>query len=295
MNFSPSLVVTFVLLALSICAVWIPALRVSGRNIEPWAVLFAGAVLSGLAAGALKWPALVGIAVLILAAMFSTRKETRPVGRYVLVTLAALIALAFAFHRFPGFNNPILIERAQFSVDAATYTQWANFDKATAGLILLVFFCKRARTAADWREVFTRTFPVALLTAAIVIGAAMLVGYVRPMPKLPAYTPIFLATNLLFVCVAEEAFFRGFLQHRLAGFLASRNVSSGGVIALIVCAVLFGLVHFAGGATYVALSTLAGLGYGYAYLRTQRVEAPILAHFALNVLHFLGFTYPRIA
>ena len=46
---------------------------------------------------------------------------------------------------------------------------------------------------------------------------------------------------------------------------------------------------------YVALAAVAGAGYGWAYLRTQRIEASILTHFALNAVHFFGFTYPALA
>ncbi len=127
----------------------------------------------------------------------------------------------------------------------------------------------------------------------IAIGLAA--GYSRMDFKLPAYTPVFLVSNLLFTCVAEEAFFRGFLQHRFAQYLERKHMKYCGPVALSFCAVLFGVVHSGGGPWYVALATFAGLGYGYAYLRTQRVEASILVHFSVNTVHFIGFTYPRLA
>jgi len=40
---------------------------------------------------------------------------------------------------------------------------------------------------------------------------------------------------------------------------------------------------------------VAGIGYGWAYRRTGRIEASILTHFSLNSLHFLLFTYPALA
>ena len=38
-----------------------------------------------------------------------------------------------------------------------------------------------------------------------------------------------------------------------------------------------------------------GLGYGWVYLRTERIEASILTHFLLNCIHFVFFTYPALA
>ena len=64
--------------------------------------------------------------------------------------------------------------------------------------------------------------------------------------------------------------------------------------ALAVAAGLFGLAPAAGGPAYVALATVAGVGYGWIYQKTSRIEASMLTHFALNTVHFLGFTYPAL-
>src|SRR5688500_19792063 len=66
-------------------------------------------------------------------------------------------------------------------------------------------------------------------------------------------------------------------------------------IAVIVSAIRFGLAHFGGGLTYVSAGVIAGLGYGLAYGRTRRIEAAMAVHFGVNAVHFLFFTYPRLA
>jgi membrane protease YdiL (CAAX protease family) len=45
----------------------------------------------------------------------------------------------------------------------------------------------------------------------------------------------------------------------------------------------------------VIAATLAGLGYGWAFMRDMRIEAAMFVHFAVNATHFLLFVYPRIA
>jgi membrane protease YdiL (CAAX protease family) len=115
-------------------------------------------------------------------------------------------------------------------------------------------------------------------------------GLVRPDVKLPQVTLMFLAVNLFFTVVAEEAFFRGFLQARLASALG--GVRHGQWIAVAGSALLFGAAHLAGGPLYAALAFIAGIGYAVAYQRTQRVEAAIVVHIALNAVHFIAFTYP---
>ena len=44
--------------------------------------------------------------------------------------------------------------------------------------------------------------------------------------------------------------------------------------------------------TLVALSTLAGLPFGYAYQKTNRIETTIL-HFVVDAIHFFFFTSLR--
>ena len=62
----------------------------------------------------------------------------------------------------------------------------------------------------------------------------------------------------------------------------------------IIASILFGLAHLPGGWVYACFAAVAGLFYGYAYLKTQNIEASIIVHFAVNAIHFLAFTYPSL-
>ncbi|ONQ61640.1 CPBP family glutamic-type intramembrane protease, partial [Burkholderia cenocepacia] len=70
--------------------------------------------------------------------------------------------------------------------------------------------------------------------------------------------------------------------------------SSGPWVALAAGAVLFGAAHAAGGWQWIALGTVAGVGYGLAWRRGGLLAAA-LAHAGLNVVHFGLFTYPMLA
>jgi membrane protease YdiL (CAAX protease family) len=182
------------------------------------------------------------------------------------------------------------VTNMRVSESAPAFTHNLNFDTTAAGLILFAVFCVPARSREEWRAV-ARQYPVILGTPIVVFAIGLALGYVKVDPKLVAYTPVFFMCNLLFTCVTEEAFFRGFIQQQLTVGLARWR--AGPYIALVVAAVLFGIAHAKGGPLLIGLASLAGLGYGYAYLRSQRIEAAILTHFALNALHFVAFTYPR--
>ncbi len=285
--------IIFGLLGLSLCAAWLPSIRIGQRwRLPPWLLPFIGAVAAGLLSAYLSWPAIVELGVLSIAAHLAGRTEASRSQRILFGSIATVLALALAMHKLPGFNNPVLIAGIKFSPDAKPFTQYANFDKAAVGLIFLVFLCNRAVSTLEWKEVLRRTMPVALLTTIATIAFALAIGYVKPDLKLSPFTPVFLITNLLFTCVAEEAFFRGFLQERLAGALD--RFRYGGHVAILCSGILFGLAHAAGGARYVVLATITGLGCAYAYSLVRRIEAPIITHFMLNAVHFVGFTYPQL-
>lgn len=285
-------VLAFVLLGLSIIFVWVPAVRIgNSRAIQLWPIFFTAAVIAGLVSGVLEWPALGSLGALAALSYFAVTQQ-QPVARAILTVLAALVALILALHLAPGFNNPIIADRLRLTPDAMPYTRYANFDKGAAGLFILAFFCRRVSSWIELRAVLRPAVLAAVATAVVVMLASYGIGFVRLEPKVPAIAATWLAINLLFVCVAEEAFFRGLIQDVVARALKPER--SMAWIPIALSAMLFGLAHFAGGAPYVLLATLAGLGYAIAYHMTGRIEAPILAHFGVNVLHFFGFTYPQL-
>ena len=118
-------------------------------------------------------------------------------------------------------------------------------------------------------------------------------GYTALAPKWTTLFLLWAPINLFFTCLSEEAFFRGFVQHELS----RTNPQSDAVqlSSLVAGALLFGLAHFGGGASYVIAAVLAGLGYGWAFERTQRLEAAMAVHFGVNAVHFLLFVYPTFA
>lgn len=276
------------LLALSVAALWVPPLN--GR-VPVWPMLLAGTMAVAWVAGFVA-PAGVA-ALLVLAALCHVRQRTgSTIARALLLAAVIVLALALALHKVPGFANPMLLRDVQVSPGAAPVTQYLNLDKATVGMLLCAYFCAPARRRADWCAL-RPAWPIVLATPVVVLAGALLSGTVAIDPKLPAFTPLFLVTNLLFTCVAEEAFFRGVIQGGLLAALAGKR--HGPAIAIGVASVLFGVAHAGGGVAMIVLATLAGVGYGLAAWRSGRIEAAILTHFVVNALRFLLVTYPMLA
>lgn len=284
---------TFLLLAAAVFSVWLPRLRLSAASEEGvalWPMLLTAATATGIAEGFVQWHGAAVIAIMVALAALSRRVLDRRV-RVVSTGVVMILALALALHTVPGFNNPTLVAGTRLSPNTSPYTLWLSFDKASAGLVLLAFYSPRCATRAHWLVVLRSTAVVLPVTALAVFGVAAMIGYVSWAPKLPEFTLGFLGANLLFTCVAEEAFFRGMVQR----WIAAHGRGNWHMRATIVLsAAMFAAAHAAGGPLLVAFAALAGLGYALAFEFSERIEAAILTHFGINTLHFLLFTYPSI-
>ncbi|MCK9531608.1 MAG: CPBP family intramembrane metalloprotease [Gammaproteobacteria bacterium] len=263
-------------------ALWLPAapLRTGLSAGAIVLILLLGLTEGYLTAWALLWAAaLLGLA----------RAARHPRWRIPALGLLGVLVLALGFGLLPGFVPVRFGEAMPVKPDSAPYALGFRMDKALAGFAVLALVL-RAEARPDWRRIGVSTATALALALPLVFVPGLWLGYVRWVPGVPdvQWLAIWAATNLLFAAV-EEALFRGVLQRSLA---ASLGVPA----AVIGAAVLFGLAHFGGGAVYVLLATLAGVGYGLAYqMAGQRLAAAILTHFALNLVHVGFFSYPALA
>lgn len=269
--------VTTVLLLVSVPALW--AWREAGLAI------FACAVLAGLAEGALLPAGALALGAFAYAGWIYRRKS----GGWPLWGALLVGAAALSLHVVPGFEGWIGL--GPISIGAgAPYEKWISLDKTGAGILLLGLALPAIWGGRDWPRMLRGAAPFLVLAPALVASLGLVSGAIRwDFTPVPVFFP-WAALNLLTTCVAEEALFRGLLQTRLVAAATSRGLSPRP--AILVASLVFGLAHFQGGPGLVALATAAGFCYGYAYHRTGRLEAAILAHFALNAAHFLFFTYP---
>lgn len=288
------MVPTYSLLTLAVLALWAGG----GATAHPlrrnfWLLGFAGALIAALVAGIVQPVGLVWVGGFAWAAYSFSRAPEGGRARTLYGLAIIVLAAGLMTHQLPGFNNPRAIDSVRLTPDALPYRLHLNFDKTLVGFFLLGFCHARLASVAETRRTLRLAAPVIGALLAVLLAASLLAGYVRFDPKFPAEAPLFLWANLCLTCLAEEALFRGFVQRGLQE--KWKHLPRGKWLALGVASVLFGVAHAAGGPTYVVLSTVAGAGYGWAYLRSgNRIEASILAHFTLNAVHFLFFTYPAL-
>lgn len=209
-----------------------------------------------------------------------------------LIAHACFIVISFLlfFHKIPGFNNIKVFESVQVCETCAPFTMYFNTEGSLIAFILLSMTPPLTHSEKDWSFTFNTIFTHLFACIVFLILGAFALGYVKFEPKFPSQIFLFALNNLIFVCIAEEAFFRGYIQRNLTYF-CDRNAYPK-YLAVIGASILFGLRHFNSGPNMMLLSALAGLFYGAVYMKTNRLEASILVHFGLNLTHFLFFSYP---
>ncbi len=257
------------------------------------AIFIALSLAAAAVAGIVEWEGLALLALFAVSCLTAVRPALPAALRTLAWGIVVLLAVVLGAHEVPWIHNVLVLDAIYVSDSSASYTLHWNYDKGFAG-VLLYSVCVQPQETPQWKRSIAVTGTIAIATMVLVGLAATAAGYLARDPKWPAFLAAWVPANLLLTCVAEEAFFRGLLQRQL-GALLGGWVTAPALVALLVAAIAFGFAHFAGGATYVLLATLAGLGYGAAYHLTGRVEAGILVHFLLNLSHLVLFTYPFAA
>jgi membrane protease YdiL (CAAX protease family) len=206
---------------------------------------------------------------------------------YLVEGLCVAIAVALVLHAIPGFHNPKVLDGVVVGPQSKPFSMYFNMDKALVPFFLITCMptlfvatplCKAGRVG--W-GILALAIP-ALLLLAVALGG------LRIELHAPEWFAQFALANIFFVSLAEEALFRGYLQQRL-----SRIVHP--VVALLIAAVIFGLMHYSGGLLLIIFASLSGIIYGIAWMWSGRLWVATLFHFGLNCVHLLFFTYPMYA
>ena len=123
----------FILLALSVMALWTRTWIWSSFLVASIIVGYVSGVLTGIA---VLWVALSGAACQMYA---RSRHHGGASTRYAALGQIAivLLGLALGLHVLPGIHNRLVVARVVLSPGAAPYDLWLNFDKTVAGLLLM--------------------------------------------------------------------------------------------------------------------------------------------------------------
>ncbi len=280
---------TYAFLYLTVVLLWAPKLK----KIPLWGLTLAISTGFGLISRRVGVDAVFFI-LLLVAFAYCLGHKLYPIWIRVISGVALFcLGTGLEMHALPGFNNLQVLDNINISQGGTPFSLYLNFDKTMVGIIILGVLHQRISKKVEWIKMLKTTTPLACLLIFILLCLSFLFNYVRFDPKLPGSFLLWSFTNLLFVCIAEEGFFRGFIQKYLC--IVLQRIQYGNILAIVMSSILFGLAHYPGGIMYVVLATVAGMGYGFIYFRTHRIEASIITHFSLNLVHFLLFTYPALS
>jgi membrane protease YdiL (CAAX protease family) len=197
--------------------------------------------------------------------------------------------LAFA-HKIPGFYNWQIQPPVQVSQNAHLYDFYINFDKGILGFLLIFLLMKPAVTWNDWKPTFKTVFTLFPLTVGAMLGIAYGCGWIYLDIKMPHFLGLWIVVNLFLVSAVEEAFYRGFIQKSLA------NLVNPWMALLITSAAFVGMhSFFSNDYRYLFMTGIASFFYGAHYILSGRLEASIISHFFINLIHLTFFTYPGLA
>ena len=220
----------------------------------------------------------------------------QPVWQAVGWPLYVLVVLALGFRLLPGFAPvPVLVTLGAGNPSMV----WFTPEKLLLLGLVPPLVLTPVTPGSGW---FGRDQP--RLTLALILGITLLaliplalaLGFARPgwvAGSLPVLA-YWLADHLVFTCVLEESFFRGIVQTALIRGFADRGWSQAAPLGIIAASLFFGGAHVGGGAAFMLLATVAGLGYGVAYFLTGRIQDAVAVHFAVNAIHQLFLSAPAV-
>ncbi|MDQ5921618.1 MAG: protease family protein [Pseudomonadota bacterium] len=268
----------------SIFSLWIPV----KSKVKPWVILFGLSLILAFVSHIANLIAILSI--LLFYALVAMYNKCSSKLKNLLWVVAFFLGLALELHLIPGFKNLLIWNKIQFTPDAIPFTLYLNFDKTIVGLIILGLTLNLASTPIEWKALLKQAALKLPIIIFMILILSIVFDYTKFEPKLPHDLWIWVISNLLFTCVAEEGLFRGFFQEPLSQL----KYKCSNYVAILAPTTFFGIIHYPGGIKYVILATVAGALYGWVYKITKRIEASILTHFFLNLTHILLFTYPAL-
>jgi len=284
---NPIASICFLAYAMSFLSLWMR------KTAWLWGSFLFIAYVLALQAGIAEWISLIPVLILCFCHYFLKRDLAKG-PRFLFFCVALGVSLALSFHFLPGFHNWKLVSDLCLSPGAYPYNLWLNFDKPFIGLFALAFSIPLLSSKAEMLRVLKISIPTSIVGILVLIGISLSCHLVAWDPKIPTIFFLWFFDNLIFVSIPEEAFFRGFIQRGIFQWFGSTSMA--GAASIFITSILFTLLHliWVANLPFLSLVFVASMIYGTIYQMTKSIEASILCHFGLNVVHFLFFSYPAL-
>ena len=231
MNFF--ILLSYLLLISSIFTLWVkqPLKKLS------YIFLIISIVLA-LITGLINFIGLVIIYMIFLLLYLTFRLKNKPTFGFIIFFITAIILFLNYNHILPGFHNFNVINKIRISKDAIPFSLYLNYSS----LIItypIILFSKKIKLIRNQHELYESVISgikYGLIAIAILLPLSWLLQFVKFDFKVSHYTLIFIFVNLIFTCIPEEIFWRGFIQTRLQKY-------TNPIIAILISSVIFASIH----------------------------------------------------
>ncbi|WP_150467142.1 CPBP family intramembrane glutamic endopeptidase [Francisella sp. SYW-9] len=277
---------SYVLILLSLFSLWFKEYKKVGI------FLFLISLVLALISGIIDF---IGILIVILSTILiylNSKQEDKGVIDILIFTITAIFLLFNYIHILPGFNNICIIKDAYISLDAIPFTLYLNYNSLILTYLILIIFSSEIKFL-DKPKNITSTLKLGclygVLAIIILLPTSYIFSFIKYDFKLTSYTLIFIFVNLIFTCIPEEIFWRGFIQTKIQNYINP-------TLAVLITSLAFASIHIIFAGIYFAiLAFVASIIYGLAYIKTKRIEVSIICHYLVNIGQFIFFTYPILA
>lgn len=275
---------TYILGIFSLLSLW-TKLKTVGYYTVALSILFA------LASGIITLIGLLVILISICLLCLTSRFDDKKLISIVFFSICAIFLFLNYRHLIPGFNNLCIIKGVTISQDAIPFTLYLNYSSIIP-TYFLILFSSEIKLLVN-KNMLLKAIKLGiyfgLLATMVLLPISYIFNFIRFDFKLSSITLIFMVVNLIFTCICEEVFWRGFIQTRLQTYINP-------VLALLATSTAFAFIHIAFAGIYFAiLAFIASVIYGLTYIKTNRIEASIICHYMVNIGQFIFFTYPILA
>ncbi|WP_329478810.1 CPBP family intramembrane glutamic endopeptidase [Francisella sp. 19X1-34] len=178
------------------------------------------------------------------------------------------------------------------SSDAIPFSLYLNYNSLILTYLILIVFSSKIKLLSKPNEILSTLklgILYGLLAILVLLPISYIFSFVKYDFKLTHYTLIFIFVNLIFTCIPEEIFWRGFIQTKIQNYTTP-------TLSVLITSLIFASIHIIfAGIFFAILAFIAGIIYGLAYIKTKRIEVSIICHYLVNIGQFIFFTYPILS
>jgi membrane protease YdiL (CAAX protease family) len=214
----------------------------------------------------------------------SRRQSVSLIAETFIVTIATIVSVRFLIvgaSKIAWLAVPTLLVIAAFIPSMIRSTNFVSIGISKEQI-------KLSLTVVAWACMFT--FPILLLGQLILRSLGLALPMQPQIPQVQSWI-YWLLYQFMYVAVAEEVFFRGYVQrniNRITDTFDWGNYGTRNLTCIILSATCFAAAHVIVQGQLVSFVTfLPGLVLGWLFVRTGSLLAPILFHGLANTFYFM--------